>query len=164
MLGKGCLMAGDTKTDQQGEIEEILSDFSQFYIVLLLSEGKTHGYGMIKAFKMRTGRPLSAGTLYPFLQKLENRGIVKKTDVSTGARPKLMYSLTRKGQKFCDHLFKRFASLTATAIEPNLETCASCGARVYDGAHYEELEGEKLAFCCVHCAAAYKQGHGTHKH
>ncbi|MHA1929840.1 MAG: helix-turn-helix transcriptional regulator [Candidatus Thorarchaeota archaeon] len=152
------------QSPQQSEIQDILSDFSQFYIVLLLSENPNHGYGMIKTFKTRTGKSLSAGTLYPFLLKLEDRGLVKKSDVSRTQRPKFMYSLTRKGQKFCGRLFQRFASLTATAIEPNLETCASCGARVYDGVHYEKIEGEKLAFCCIHCAAAYTKGLSSHKH
>ena len=148
-----------SKTEQAkevSELEEILSDFSQFYIVLLLNEGPIHGYGMIRSFKQRTGKTLSAGTLYPFLQDLESKGFVQKKDESTGRRPKIVYSLTRKGKSFCSRLFKRFATITASALEPSLETCASCGARVYDGANHEELDGVRLAFCCVHCARAYK--------
>lgn len=151
-------MTADTK--RQGptstEMSEILSDFSQFYIVLLLNEGPIHGYGVMRAFKNRTGNTLSAGTLYPFLQKLEEMGLVRRTEKLTGKRPKIVYTLTRKGRSFTDRLFRRFASLTASALEPSLETCASCGARVYDGAHHEDLDGVKIAFCCVHCARAYK--------
>ena len=143
---------------QASELQEILSDFSQFYIVILLSEGPIHGYGVIRAFKARTGKTLSAGTLYPFLQDLESKGFVAKKDESTGKRPKIVYSLTRKGKNFCDRLFKRFASITVSALEPSLETCASCGAKVYEGTHHEVVEGVELTFCCVHCAKAFVSG------
>jgi len=143
---------GSTST----EMSEILSDFSQFYIMLLLNEGPIHGYGVMRAFKNRTGNALSAGTLYPFLQKLEGMGLVRKSEKVSGRRPKIVYTLTRKGRSFTDRLFRRFASLTASALEPSLETCASCGARVYDGAHHEDIDGVRLAFCCVHCARAHK--------
>ncbi|MHA2071767.1 MAG: PadR family transcriptional regulator [Candidatus Thorarchaeota archaeon] len=144
------------REEPSAEMSEILSDFSQFYIVLLLNEGPIHGYGVMRAFKNRTGSTLSAGTLYPFLQKLESMGLVRKAEKSTGNRPKIVYTLTRKGRGFTNRLFRRFSAMTASALEPSLETCASCGARVYDGAHHEEVDGIKLGFCCVHCAKAYK--------
>lgn len=148
-----------------GEISDILSDFSQFYIMLLLNEGSTHGYGLMRAYKIRTGSSLSAGTLYPFLQSLESRGLVKRADVSVGKRPKIEYSLTKKGHEFTARLFRRFAAITASALEPSLETCASCGARVVEGAHHEEIDGVELSFCCVHCARAYKNDlYVEHKH
>jgi DNA-binding PadR family transcriptional regulator len=149
-------MTPKSKQQVSTELSEILSDFSQFYIMLLLSEGPIHGYGMMRAYKVRTGNSLSAGTLYPFLQHLESRGLVRKNDESTGKRPKIVYSLTRKGKGFTGRLFKRFSAITASALEPSLETCASCGARVYDGGHHEEIDGVELGFCCIHCARAYK--------
>ena len=148
----------DTLSKQANELQEILSDFSQFYIVIMLNEGPNHGYGMIRTFKLRTGKALSAGTLYPFLQNLESKGFVEKRDESTGKRPKIVYSLTRKGKSFCGRLFKRFAAITVSALEPSLETCASCGAKVYEGAHHEKVDGIELAFCCVHCAKAFLSG------
>lgn len=147
----------DDSVQTQREMSDIISDFSQFYVLLLLSEGDLHGYGMIKHFSERTGMTLSAGTLYPFLQKLERKGLISKSDRSVGKRPKLVYSLTKKGRKFTDGLFRRFAAMTAAAIEPSLETCASCGVRIYDGGHHEEVDGQIMAFCCPHCAAAFKR-------
>ncbi|MHA2025847.1 MAG: helix-turn-helix transcriptional regulator [Candidatus Thorarchaeota archaeon] len=142
--------------DTQDDMSGILSDFSQFYILLLLGEGPKHGYGLIKEFKKRTGKTLSAGTLYPFLQKLEQKEWVSQSDMSVGKRPKLVYSLTAGGRKFADSLFQRFAAMTASAIQPSLETCASCGVRIYEGGHHEEIRGQTMAFCCPHCAAAFK--------
>lgn len=147
----------DNPVDVQDEMSGILSDFSQFYILLLLGEDSKHGYGLIKEFKRRTGKTLSAGTLYPFLQKLEQKDLISQEDMSVGKRPKLVYSLTVEGRKFADSLFQRFAAMTASAIEPSLETCASCGVRVYEGAHHEEIKGQLMAFCCPHCAAAFKR-------
>ena len=103
--------SADTQSKQASELQDILSDFSQFYIVILLNESPNHGYGMIRAFKQRTGKTLSAGTLYPFLQTLESKGFVEKKDESTGKRPKIVYSLTRKGKRFCSRLFKRFSAI-----------------------------------------------------
>jgi DNA-binding PadR family transcriptional regulator len=140
----------------QEEISEILSDFSQFYVLLLLSEGELHGYGLIKAFKNRTGNNLSAGTLYPFVHKLDQKGLVIQRDTPVGKKPKTIYSLTEKGREFVNGLFRRFASITATAIEPSLKTCASCGVRVYEGGYFEEVKGQKMAFCCHNCASAFK--------
>ena len=158
-------MSKDKKQSNEDDVTDILSDFSQFYILLILSEGPNHGYGIIKAFKTRTGKNLSAGTLYPFLHKLQEMGLVSQVDKPVGKKPRTIYSLTKKGKKFCERLFSRFAAITASAIEPRLETCASCGVRLYDGAHYEEIDGKKLAFCCVHCAAAFKSGtHLDHHH
>ncbi len=147
----------DYTIDAQDEMSGILSDFSQFYILLLLGEGPKHGYGLIKEFKRRTGKILSAGTLYPFLQKLEQKELISQSDMSVGKRPKLVYSLTVEGRRFADSLFQRFASMTASAIEPSLETCASCGVRIYEGGHHEKIKGQLLAFCCPHCAAAFKR-------
>ena len=153
-----------TKETVEEEMSEILSDFSQFYIILLLSEGPIHGYGLIKEFKKRTGRTLSAGTIYPFLQKLEKQGLVKRTEKMIGKKPKIIYALTRKGKKFTEQLFKRFAAITASAIEPNLQRCASCGVRIYDGGHIEVIDGKQMAFCCVHCAAAFKKQQDLAEH
>ncbi|MHA1245826.1 MAG: helix-turn-helix transcriptional regulator [Candidatus Thorarchaeota archaeon] len=154
--------ADDQSGNAREEIGNILSDFSQFYIVLLLSEGPKHGYAIIKEFKKRTGKTLSAGTLYPFLQKLEGLGLLTHRNESVGKKPRVVYSMTRKGEEFTTRLFRRFAAITASAIEPRLETCASCGVKIYEGGYHEEIDGHMMAFCCVHCATAYKSESGHH--
>jgi len=139
------------------EIKDMLADFSHFYVLLMLSEKPLHGYGLMKGFKNRTGKKLSPGTLYPFLQRLEEMNLVSQKKVDIGRKVKIIYSLTRKGRQFSERLFKRFAAITLSALGSSLEVCASCGARVYEGAHHEEVDGVDLAFCCVHCANAFKQ-------
>ncbi|PNX52850.1 MAG: hypothetical protein BV458_07425 [Thermoplasmata archaeon M9B2D] len=139
------------------DIQEILADFSHFYILLMLNEKALHGYGLMKKYEKRTGKKLSPGTLYPFLQELEEKKIVTQKQEDIGKKRKIVYSLTKKGEQFSDQLFKRFAAITVSALGSSLKVCASCGARVLDGAHHEEVNGTTLTFCCVHCAKAFKQ-------
>ena len=140
-------------------LEAVLDDLAKFYILLVLNEGTIHGYGIIRKYHTRTGRTLSAGTLYPFLQQLVDQEIVTYQDKPVGKRPRREYCLTRKGRRSVGHLLERFASITAAAIESNLQVCASCGCKVYEGAHIEEIDGKQVAFCCHHCAAAYQAQH-----
>lgn len=132
-------------------------DFAKVYILLLLYESPSHGYGIMTKYRNRTGRPLSAGTLYPFLEYLEKHGFVTSRSNPTGKRPRRVFSFTKKGRIGAEQLFSRFASITAAAFETNLQVCASCGCKVYEGAHIEEINGKQLAFCCHHCARAYQQ-------
>jgi DNA-binding PadR family transcriptional regulator len=141
---------------EEESLGDIVGEFERFYILLILFEDPSHGYGILCKYRHRAGRQLSAGTLYPFLQTLEKQGIVSSVDKPVGKRPHREYSLTTKGRRAAEQLFSRFASITAAAFESNLEVCASCGCRVH-GAHYEEVQGKKLAFCCCHCAAAYRR-------
>ncbi|MHA1948805.1 MAG: PadR family transcriptional regulator [Candidatus Thorarchaeota archaeon] len=154
-MTKGKVIQESKKTDL--DIEDMLSEFSHFYVLLMLNEKPLHGYGLMKGYQNRTGKKLSPGTLYPFLQELEEKKLVTQKQEDIGKKRKIVYSLTKKGKKFSDRLFKRFAAITVSALGSSLEVCASCGARVYEGAHHEEVDGVNLAFCCVHCAKAFKQ-------
>lgn len=138
-------------------LDDILDDFSKFYTVLILYECPRHGYAIMTKYRQRTGHKLSAGMLYPFLQLLEKQGIIDHKDEPSGKRPKRIYTLTRKGRQAVDKLFARFASITSAAFESNIQVCASCGCKVYEGAHYEKIGEKEVAFCCHHCAMAYKQ-------
>lgn len=140
-------------------LDTVLDDLAKLYILLVLHEGPTHGYGIIRKYHTRTGRSLSAGTLYPFLQKLEQQDLVAYEDKPVGKRPRREYYLTRKGRRSVGQLLDRFASITAAAFEANLQVCASCGCKVYEGAYIEERDGIQVAFCCHHCARAYHNQH-----
>ena len=62
-------------------IEELLSNFSRFYILTILYEGPAHGYSILSRFKQRMGKEISPSLVYPFLQQLEEKGLVKHTKV-----------------------------------------------------------------------------------
>ncbi|MFQ6081338.1 MAG: helix-turn-helix transcriptional regulator, partial [Candidatus Bathyarchaeia archaeon] len=139
------------------EIDEFISDFSRFYILTILYEGPCHGYSIISRFKRRIGKEVSPSLVYPFLQRLEQGGLVKHVIKHVGEKEKKVYELTEEGKELCRRLFKRFAALVSTAIEPSLEVCAHCGCKVYEGGYTEVIEGKETIFCCKHCANSYKQ-------
>ncbi len=137
--------------------EEFVSDFSRLYILTLLYEGPCHGYSIISKFKGRIGKEISPSLVYPFLQQLEKKGLVKHVIKHVGEKEKKVYELTEEGKKLCGKLFKRFATLVSVAIEPSLEICANCGCKVYEGGYKETIDGRETVFCCKHCANSYKQ-------
>jgi DNA-binding PadR family transcriptional regulator len=139
------------------DFEEFVSDFSRFYILTLLYEGSCHGYSIISKFKRRIGKEISSSLVYPFLQQLEQKGLVKHVIKHIGEKEKKVYELTEEGKKLCERLFKRFATLVSVAIEPSLEICANCGCKVYEGEYKETIDGRESVFCCEHCAESYKQ-------
>jgi DNA-binding PadR family transcriptional regulator len=138
-------------------IDELISDFSRFYILTILYEGPAHGYSIISQFKKRVKKEISPSLVYPFLQQLEEKGLVKHTTEMVGEKERKIFELTDEGRKLCTCLFKRFAELVSIAIEPSLDVCAHCGCKVYEGAYREVIDGKEMAFCCMHCAASYKQ-------
>ncbi len=48
-----------------------------------------------------------------------------------GRKPKKVYELTEEGRQLATILFKRLASLVSIAIEPSLNVCAHCGAKIF---------------------------------
>ena len=139
------------------DLDEFVSDFSRFYILTILYEGPCHGYSILNKFKKRIGKEVSPSLVYPFLQDLERRGLVKYVIRPVGEKERKVYELTEDGKELCGRLFKRFANLVSTAIEPSLNVCAHCGCKVYEGGYREMINGKETMFCCEHCADSYKR-------
>jgi len=136
---------------------ELVSDFSRFYILMILYEGPAHGYSILDQFKKRIGKEVSPSLVYPFLQQLEEKGLVTHKIKPVGEKEKKVFELTQKGKELCTGLFKRFAGLVSIAIEPSLFVCAHCGCKVYEGGYREVIDGKETTFCCMHCAHSYKE-------
>jgi DNA-binding PadR family transcriptional regulator len=141
----------------ENSMDEFISDFSRFYILTILYEGPAHGYSIISRFKKRVKKDVSPSLVYPFLQQLEEKGLVTHTVKPVGEKERKIFELTEAGRLLCTELFKRFAELVSIAIEPSLYVCAHCGCKVYEGGYREVIDGRETAFCCVHCALSYKQ-------
>jgi len=138
-------------------INEFLSDFSRFYILTILYEKPSHGYEILSKFRKSVGKKVSPSLVYPFLQQLEQKGLVKHHIKKVGEKEKKVFELTEEGKELCTRLFKRFSNLVSVAIEPSLEICAHCGCKVYEGGYKEVISGKETTFCCIHCAQSYKQ-------
>jgi DNA-binding PadR family transcriptional regulator len=139
------------------EVKELISDFSRFYILVLLFEGPAHGYSIISKFRKRIGKEISPSLVYPFLKQLEEKGLVKHKVAPVGEKERKIFELTPKGRELCTRLFRRFANLVSIAIEPSLEVCAHCGCKVYEGGYREVIDGDERTFCCKYCADSYKR-------
>ncbi len=146
-----------TNNTQPANIDDLISDFSRFYILTILYEGPAHGYSIINQFKKRVKKEVSPSLVYPFLQQLEEKGLVTHTQKPVGEKERKIFELTEEGRELCTGLFKRFATLVAIAIEPSIYVCAHCGCKVYEGGYREVIDGKETAFCCMHCARSYKE-------
>lgn len=84
-------------------IDKSLAAGSTVLLVLkLLEDGDKYGYQMIDELRRRSDRTfeLKAGTLYPLLHSLEQKGwITAWEEVSDTARPRRYYHLTEAGRK-----------------------------------------------------------------
>ena len=81
-------------TENQG-LDELLSDFSRFYILTILYEGPAHGYQIMSQFKKRVKKEISPSLVYPFLEQLEDKGYVKHTLQPVGDKVKKVFHPNR---------------------------------------------------------------------
>ena len=129
------------------ETEIDLSNVNRLYTIMLLESGERHGYQIIKDIEDLTGKKPSASHIYPFLSKLENKGIVESEE--KGARGKKVYNLTDEGRKIVKEQVEAFGEILSSAIEGEITECSHCGCEIYSGG-YEE---NGRVFCCEHCAS-----------
>lgn len=80
----------------------INNGLSKFYVLKILYEGPSHGYGILKKLTALTGGCCipTFGTIYPVLRKLTEEGYAKIQKVSNdeSKRPRKVYALTSKGE------------------------------------------------------------------
>lgn len=138
-------------------INEFISDFSRFYVLTILYEKPSHGYEILSKFQKKVGKKASPSLVYPFLQQLEQKGLVNHNVKKVGEKEKKVFELTEEGRELCTRLFKRFSNLVSVAIEPSLDVCAHCGCKIYEGGYEEVINRKDTIFCCIHCAQSYKQ-------
>lgn len=74
---------------------------------LALKDGPAYGYELATRFKnMTRGHvKVSFGTIYPFLRRMEQRGIIKSTRKERSGR--VYYALTSKGRTAQERVFKQ---------------------------------------------------------
>ncbi|WP_371806407.1 PadR family transcriptional regulator [Candidatus Lokiarchaeum ossiferum] len=136
--------------------ESILSDFTRFYLLVLLYEEPIHGYGLRQKFEKRLGKSVGYSLIYSYLEKLSSKNYVDMEIIKIGQKEKKKFHLTEEGKIFAEKMFQRFSGIIDTAIEPNIQICAGCGIRLYQNAYQETINGKKILFCCTHCASAFK--------
>jgi len=130
-----------------------INNMVKFYTLCLLANEPKHGYDLIQELKEKLERKISASNVYPFLNTLRKKRLIKFDKV--GKRDKKIYHLTSKGKNFTKHMFSKFGDLINIAIEPRISTCP-CGCKIYSGGYAEKIKGKTVKFCCSHCAKMFK--------
>lgn len=125
-----------------------MTNLTKFYILALLSEKPRHGYDIMREIGNAIGKKPSAGQIYPLLQNMREKKLVK---VSIQDRKKI-YVLTTEGKSFAKSMINHFSELVKIAIRQKLKKCAHCGCEIYSGIF---RKGGK-SFCCKNCAKSYK--------
>lgn len=83
-------------------IDKSLISGSTMMMLLKLLEGKDmYGYEMIESLRERSENvfELKAGTLYPLLHAMEDKGYVKSYEQEVPGKTRKYYSLTKAGKK-----------------------------------------------------------------
>ncbi|HEY3742917.1 MAG TPA: helix-turn-helix transcriptional regulator, partial [Bryobacteraceae bacterium] len=73
---------------------------ADFHILLSLSEGPRHGYGIMKDVELESGGGvgLEIGSLYRLLSRLLEEGLIEDADSSSDERRRY-YRITRTGKR-----------------------------------------------------------------
>ena len=90
-------------------MEQLIKGVTDPVLLYLINEVPMYGYQIIKELEKRTTgyfKP-KGGTIYPALQRLETKGLVKsRWQQTTERKRRKYYQITEKGRQF---LFKRLA-------------------------------------------------------
>jgi DNA-binding PadR family transcriptional regulator len=80
---------------------ETLKGHLELLLLATIASGASHGYGIIKALRERSGELLDLpdGTMYPALHRLESAGLVESGWSNDGGRRKRVYELTESGRE-----------------------------------------------------------------
>lgn len=80
--------------------KSLISGSMTMLILRLLSDGDMYGYEMIDTLRKRSQNvfELKAGTLYPLLHGLEEKGLLRVYERDHGGKTRKYYSITKEGR------------------------------------------------------------------
>lgn len=81
--------------------KSLLTGSTTMLILKLLEEKDMYGYQMIEELRKKSNDTfnLKAGTLYPLLHSLEQKGVIRAYDDDNSSHQRRYYSITKKGNK-----------------------------------------------------------------
>lgn len=82
--------------------KSLLSGSTTMLLLSLLSEKEMYGYEMIETLRKRSNDvfELKAGTLYPLLHSLEEKGFIQSYEEEVGGKLRKYYLLSKEGKKY----------------------------------------------------------------
>lgn len=81
--------------------KSLVSGSTMMLLLKLLSEKDMYGYEMIETLRERSQNvfELKAGTLYPLLHTMEEKGMLEVYEREVGGKIRKYYSITKQGRK-----------------------------------------------------------------
>lgn len=95
--------------------KSLISGSTTMLILKLLSEKDMYGYEMIDTLRMKSQNvfELKAGTLYPLLHSMEDKGLVTVYEKDVLGKTRKYYSLTRQGRAMLEKKTEEWKEYTA---------------------------------------------------
>lgn len=111
---------------QQQPTEDAVLTPAVFHILLALSDGHSHGYGIMQDVEAFTGGDirLGPGTLYRSIQRMLVDGLIEELEMALHDESdddrRRHYRLTKKGREIAQREARRLADLVEVARHRNL--------------------------------------------
>lgn len=98
--------------------KSLVSGSTGMLILKLLSEKDMYGYEMIEALEKKSNHifQLKAGTLYPLLHSLVEKGYLTFYEQEAGGKVRKYYSLTKNGKKYLDGKVKEWKEYQSAVV------------------------------------------------
>ena len=92
----------------------LLSGSIGMLLLKLLEEKDMYGYEMIETLRQRSNNvfEMKAGTLYPLLHNLEDKGLLNVYEKEVGGKTRKYYCITKKGKKYLSNKKEEWAQYT----------------------------------------------------
>lgn len=98
--------------------KSLISGSTGMLILKLLSEKDLYGYQMIEELEKRSNHTfqLKAGTLYPLLHTLVEKGYLTSYELEAGGKTRKYYSITKAGNRYLDSKIKEWKEYESAVV------------------------------------------------
>lgn len=99
--------------------KSLLSGSTSMLLLRLLSEKDLYGYEMIEILRERSQNvfELKAGTLYPLLHGMEEKGYLTSYEKEAGGKLRKYYQITRAGKKALDEQKQEWTTYSQAVLQ-----------------------------------------------
>lgn len=106
--------------------KSLVSGSTTMLLLKLLEEKDMYGYEMVEILRERSQNvfELKAGTLYPLLHSLEDKGLLSVYEKPVGGKVRKYYSITRRGRRVFDEKKNEWETYTKAVAD----VLGICGA------------------------------------
>ena len=111
-----CHQIRDYARDKHHSVDDTLFGGGMGMLLLALLEGRDmYGYEMIDTLRQKSQNvfELKAGTLYPLLHSLEEKGLLTVYEQDVAGKTRKYYSLTRQGRGFLEKKIEEWKEYSA---------------------------------------------------